>query len=72
MRKEHQDDFNLILDCFSGEDGGAAFTRFRWFVEDIANRADSGDEKAEQIMIVMRQFSNMIRVSLGKDSLRDG
>lgn len=71
MRQSTQDDFELILDCFAGYDSGISFVDFRAFIEDVAKQADKGNESADKILIMMFQFANLIRISCGKDKIRE-
>jgi len=71
MRQATQDDFEIILDCFAGYDGGVSFAQFRSFMNEIAEQVDAGNESADKLLIIMFQFANMIRISIGKDKIRE-
>ena len=58
-----------LLDIFGGADGGVGFARLRIFLDDMARRADAGDEHAQQIMLVTHRFYRLVNIGSGKKEL---
>jgi hypothetical protein len=61
MRAKTKDDFDCILDCMTGADGGVSFVMLQNFLNALDAQAESGDAKAEEIVNIMRRFAKMIR-----------
>jgi hypothetical protein len=55
-----------LLDVFGGADGGGDFVQLRNFLNDMAKRADGGDESAEKLMLVALRFGRLVDVATGK------
>lgn len=55
-----------IMECMTGEDGGASFVHFRTIVEDMESRAASGDDSAKKVLDVVERFSRLIDVANGR------
>jgi hypothetical protein len=62
MRKEKQIEFQNILDCFTGTDGGVKFFFFKERMEQIDKQALNGDKSSEELILVMSRFSKLIDV----------
>lgn len=60
MRAERQTAFQNILDCFTGVDGGIKFLRVKFALDDLDERAERGDEAAEELMQVLIRFGRLI------------
>ncbi len=71
MRQEVKDDFEVITDCFMGYDGAVSYTRLMALITKLDKAYIGGDEKAGQILIVLRQFANLVRVAAGQDKIRE-
>jgi hypothetical protein len=56
-------DIQLILACFSGEDGGVSFAKLRCLLADFEKRAENGDDAAEQILLVVHRFAKLIQIA---------
>lgn len=63
MRPETETTVHLILDTFSGADGGGDFADFRSLVEEMDRRAAGGDAAAEKILKVVTDFARLIEVA---------
>lgn len=60
---ELNDDFQTILDTFSGADGGISFVKLRVLLEEIERKSISGDVYAEEILKVVKRFRRLIDVA---------
>jgi hypothetical protein len=59
-----QEQFDNILDTFTGADGGVKFVYLRLMLEELERRSDeSNDPHAEQLLAIIGQFSRMIDVA---------
>ena len=56
-------DFEAIVDCFTGADGGGEFIRLQCFLEEFEKRAAAGDEAADKLLTVVYQFARLIKVA---------
>ena len=54
-----------------GYDGAISFTHLRALVERLDKEATAGNEEADKVCIIIHQFSNLVRMAAGKDSLRE-
>ncbi len=61
MKPEVQKDFQDIVDCISCVDGGVSLVMLRSFLEMFDQKAENGDKDAEQIVMIMRRFANVVR-----------
>jgi hypothetical protein len=52
-----------ILDTFGGVDGGISFVQLKTLVEQLASRAETGDESAAEVLNVMFRFERLIEVA---------
>lgn len=59
-----------LLDIFGGADGGVGFAQLRNFLDDMARRADGGDESAKQIMLVAKRFERLVDIGSGKTKIK--
>ncbi len=57
-----------IIDVFVGSDGGVAFVKLRFFLEDLEKQAVDGDASAQQIIEVVKQFDRLISCATDKDN----
>jgi hypothetical protein len=62
MRKEKQEAFQNIVDCFTGEDGGVKFAFVKKRFDEIDKTAIEGDKASQEIMEIMVRFSRLINV----------
>lgn len=60
MRPSTEEKFCIILDAFSGADGGGAFMKVRWLIEEMDKRASGGDRDAWELVAIMVQFANLV------------
>jgi len=60
---ELNDNFQEILDTFSGADGGIKFVKLMGLLEEIEKRSLAGDETAKEILKVVRRFRKLIDVA---------
>lgn len=63
LRPKTEKDFNNILDCMTGADGGVSFMKLKILLEDLDSQAASGNSAAIQLMDIMAQFSKLIDVA---------
>jgi len=63
MREEVNTAFLNILNTMAGADGPVRFLKFKFFIENFDDLASKGDDEAEKIVTVMRQFSKMIDIA---------
>lgn len=63
MSPKLQANVNLILDTFTGADGGVSFTKFRALIEDMERRQQTGDEAAGKVVEVVHQFARLTQVA---------
>jgi hypothetical protein len=61
MRPEVKKDFDDIVDCLTAADGGISFIMLRAFLDTFDTKAENGDKDAEQIVLIMRRFANVVR-----------
>lgn len=61
MRPETEKLFRVIMDTFSGEDGGVAFVRIRDLIEEMDQRVN--DPAAEKLVKIMKDFARLIQTS---------
>ncbi len=66
MRKEVKKEFDNILDCMTGADGGTSFINLRSFLEEMDGQAKNGKASAEELIKIMTRFSRLIDISNGK------
>lgn len=57
LRPETEKDFNNILDCMTGADGGVSFMKLKILLEDLDSQAASGSSAAIQLIDVMARSS---------------
>lgn len=60
MRAELRADLDVIVDCMTGFDGGAAFVRLRVMLEALDQQAARGDSAAAECLAVVRRFRRLI------------
>ncbi len=53
----------VIMDCFTGADGGTGFIKFQSFIEEMDQRSKAGDVDAAKIVAVMSQFARLIQLA---------
>jgi hypothetical protein len=63
MRKETQKHLDNIMDCMAGADGGIRFVNLLMLLRGMDEKADEGDNDAQQVLDVMIRFSKMIDVA---------
>jgi hypothetical protein len=63
MREVTQKQFDVILECFSGEDGGVAFASLRALIEAMDTRAVEGDADAAEVLEQVARFSRLVQVA---------
>lgn len=56
-------DFETIVDCISGADGGGEFVRLQGLIEEMEKRANAGDQAADKVLGAVYQFARLIRVA---------
>lgn len=61
MRPEVDQDFKDIVDVLTCVDGGVSFCKLRGFLIAFDEKAEAGDKDAEQIVMIMRRFANVVR-----------
>jgi len=57
---ETKESFMKILDCMTGADGGVAFVKFRFLIEDFDRLALNGNEHAKRALESLKTVSRMI------------
>ncbi len=57
-------ELDYITDCFSGIDGGVVFLKLRFLLEEMDKRAKKGDSSAKEILAIVKNFSNLIKVAV--------
>ena len=65
MHEVVEESINIMLECFSGEDGGLAFIKFKQLMTSFANQAAEGDEAAVEIINRVRAVAKLITYSKG-------
>jgi hypothetical protein len=63
MRPHIQAEFDLIIDTITCADGGLNFMRLRNFLDEFDRRAASGDKDAEGVILIMRRFANIVKLT---------
>jgi len=63
VRYDTKQAFQQILDTFSGADGGISFVLLKTLVEELDQRAESGDQAAQRIVEVVYQFARLINLA---------
>lgn len=58
--KQLQEDFDFILDTFSGADGGATFMALKSMINFLDKK---NDEDSRKILLVVTRFARLIRTS---------
>lgn len=56
-------DFETIVDCLTGADGGVSFVRLQGFIEEMEKRANADDTAADQVLTIVYRFANLIRLA---------
>jgi len=59
---ENKTALETILDCFSGADGGISFLLVRTRLEDLEQRAMTGDAAAAELMLVLTRFGKLVEL----------
>jgi hypothetical protein len=62
-RTETIDAVSDILACMTGEDGGGSFVRLCNLLVAMDLKAQGGDPSAEQIIMIVRRFGNLVRTA---------
>ena len=70
MRVQTQADFDNILDCFTGADGGVRFAQLLALVRELDTRAAVGDSAAQRVLNTLGQLSRLIDVADTIEGLR--
>ena len=60
MRQITKDQFDNILDCFTGADGGVRFVNLRAALEQFDKEAVEGNEDSAECLCVLSMFSKFI------------
>lgn len=53
----------VVLDTFTGADGGVSFVKLAGLVNEMRRRAESGDQAASEVIEVVKRFARLIEVS---------
>ena len=56
-------DFEAIVDCFTGADGGLEFIRLQSLLEEMEKRANAGDQAADKVLGAVYQMARLIKVA---------
>jgi hypothetical protein len=68
MRQETKEAIDNILDCMTGEDGGAKFALFLGGLREMDDRAENGDLQAEMVIQIVLRFSKLVDVLSRRDT----
>ena len=58
--EKYQKQFDNILDCFTGADGGGSFINLRVMLEEMEHQEEMGDIPAAQVLQIFSNFSRLI------------
>lgn len=58
-----QEMLRLILDVFTGADGGVSFVEFKFMLERMEKAKDDGDISAAKILLVVEHFCRLLKAS---------
>jgi hypothetical protein len=51
------------LDCFGGADGAVWFSKYKALVDDLAIKADNGDNDAIEVIKIMRKYNRLLELA---------
>lgn len=53
-------DLQIILDCFSGLDGGITFIQLKILLKELEEKANANDQSAKELVKAVHVFANII------------
>jgi hypothetical protein len=63
MRHHTKSCLDNIVDTCTGDDGGIKFINLRSLIEHLDTKASEGDQAAEEVINVVKRFSNLINAA---------